>query len=106
MLPLDQPPPIVCSIVQQHVGDRVQVRGRVVSSQEAQGDFSLQVIKSGSSGASTINQSGTFSIHAGREKFLGLAVFNIEQGVHFGAELRVRVDKQTYTCKTSDLGSQ
>jgi hypothetical protein len=106
MLPLDQPPPIVCSIVQQQVGHRVQVRGRVVGRQEAQGNFSLQVIKSGPSGSSTISQSGTFSINAGREKLLGLAVFNTEPGVHFTAELSLRVDRQTFTCKTSDERSQ
>jgi hypothetical protein len=106
MLPLDQPPPIVCSIIQQHVGHRVQVRGRVVGRQEAQGDFSLQVIKSAPSGSSTISQSGTFSIHADREKLLGRAVFNTEPGAHFTAELRLRVDRQTYSCKTSDEGSQ
>jgi len=106
MLPLDQPPPIVCSIIQQHVDHRVQVRGRVVGRQEAQGIFSLQVIKSGPSGSSTISQSGTFSIDAGREKLLGHAVFNREPGVHFTAELNLRVDKQTYTCRSSDEGSQ
>jgi hypothetical protein len=44
MLPLDQPPPIVCSIVERHVGQRVQIRGRAVGSEKAQGIFSLQVV--------------------------------------------------------------
>jgi hypothetical protein len=58
------------------VHDHVQIRGRVVGRQEAQGVFSLQVIKSGPSESSTINQSGTFSIDVGGENLLGLAVFN------------------------------
>jgi hypothetical protein len=84
----------------------VQFRGRVIGSQKAQGNFSLHVIKSGPSGSSTISQGGTFSIDAGREKVLGLAVFNTETGVHFTAELSLRVDRQTFSCKKSDERSQ
>ncbi len=37
MAPVDQAPPIVCSIVQQEIGDRVQLRGRLTSREETQG---------------------------------------------------------------------
>ena len=106
MSPIDQPPPIVCSIIRQDIGDRLQVRGRVIGKPEAQGDFSLQIVKSGPSGSSTMSQSGTFSIPKNREKLLGLATFNMATEDHFTAELSLRVDGQTYTCKSSDKNSQ
>jgi hypothetical protein len=49
MAALDQPPPIICSIVQEEIGNRVQLGGRVISRQETQGNFSLCVIKNGPS---------------------------------------------------------
>jgi len=64
---LDQPPPIICSIVQEEISNRLQLRGRVISRQETQGNFSLRVIKNGPSGSSTIAQSGNFSTSANAE---------------------------------------
>ena len=97
MAAADQPPPIVCSIVRQDLSDRLQLRGRVIGRVEVQGDFSLQVIKTGPSGSSAIRQSGTFSIPENRERLLGLRTFNLSAGDHF-TELSLHVDGQTYTC--------
>ena len=102
----DQSPPFVCSIVRQDIGDLLQIRGRVNGRPEARGKFSLQVLKTGPSGSSTMTQSGTFSVPESREKLLGLATFNMTAGDHFTAELSLWVDGQTYTCKSTDKNSQ
>lgn len=104
MTAVDQLPPIVCSIVLQDSGDRLQIRGRVIGRPEAQGNFSLQVIKTGPSGSSTMSQSGTFSIPENRERLLGLATFNLQAGEHFTAELNLHIDGQTYSCTSTDKG--
>jgi hypothetical protein len=102
----DQSPPFVCSIVRQDIGDLLQIRGRVNGRPEARGKFSLQVLKTGPSGSSTMTQSGTFSVPESREKLLGLATFNMRAGDHFAAELSLWIDGQTYTCKSTDKNSQ
>jgi hypothetical protein len=102
----DQAPPFVCSIVRQDIGDLLQIRGRVKGRPEARGNFSLQVLKTGPSGSSTICQSGTFIVPESHEKLLGLATFNMRAGDHFTAELSLRVDGQTYTCKSTHESSQ
>ncbi len=102
MAAFDQPPPIVCSIVQKEIGNRLELRGRVISRQETQGNFSLHVIKNGPSGSSTIAQSGTFSTSANAETMLGLASFNMELGAHFRANFSLRAGEQTYSCELRD----
>jgi hypothetical protein len=102
----DQAPPFVCSIVRQDIGDLLQIRGRVNGRPDARGNFSLQVLKTGPYGSSTISQSGTFSVPESREKLLGWATFNMRAGDHFTAELSLWVDGQTYTCKSTDESSQ
>ena len=106
MAPVDQPPAIVCSIVQEEIGDHLQLRGRVVAARNTQGNFSLRVVKTGSSGSSTIAQSGTFSTPANAETLLGSARFNLEPGAHFTAELSLQVGEQTYSCESRDQGSR
>jgi hypothetical protein len=99
---LDQPPPIICSIVQEQIGDRLQLRGRVIGRQETQGNFSLRVIKTGPSGSSSTAQSGTFSTQANAETLVGMASFNMEPEAHFTADLSLRVEGQTYSCRLRD----
>ena len=102
----DQPPPIVCSIVREDISGLLQIRGRVTGRPNAEGDFSLHVVKTGPSGSSTMSQSGTFSITQNREKLLGLATFNMSAGDHFTAELSLRVDGKTYNCRSTNEESQ
>jgi hypothetical protein len=105
MAALDQPPPIICSIVQEEIGNRLQLRGRVISRQQTQGNYSLHVTKNGPSGSSTIAQSGTFSTSANAEAMLGLASFNMEPAAHFRANFSLRVGEQTYSCELRDGGA-
>jgi hypothetical protein len=102
MTPLDQPPPIICSIVKQEGHERVQLRGRLVGRETAKGTFSLRVEKSGPSGSSTIAQSGTFSTAPNQEKLVGLASFNMEPSAHYKAELSLRVGNQVYKCESRE----
>jgi hypothetical protein len=106
MAPIDQPPPIVCSIIQQDVGNRLQIRGRVIGRQGAHGNFSLQIVKTGPSGSSNLSQSGTFSIPENREKLLGLATFNMTPKDHFTANLTIHLNGQIFTCKSTDKKAQ
>ena len=106
MAPVDQPPAVICSIDQREIGDRLQLRGRLVGTQKTQGNFSLRVVKTGPSGSSTIAQSGTFSTPANTETLLGFATFNMEPGARFTAEFSLRVGEQTYTCELRDGGSR
>jgi hypothetical protein len=102
---LDQPPSIMCSIVQQEIGDRLQLRGRLTGAHEAQGHYSLRIVKTGPSGSSTINQGGPFSAPANTETLVGFASFNMEPGARFTAEFSLRVGDQTYICESRDGGS-
>ena len=99
---LDQPPPIICSIVREQIGDRLHLHGRVIGRQDARGNFSLRVVKTGPSGSSSTAQSGTFSTPANAETLVGLASFNMEPGAHFTADLSLRVEGQTYGCRLRD----
>jgi hypothetical protein len=105
MAALDQPPSIICSIVQQEIGDRLQLRGRLTGAQEAQGHYSLRIVRTGPSGSSTINQGGRFSAPANTETLVGFASFNMEPGARYTAEFSLRVSDQTYVCESRDGGS-
>ncbi len=106
MAPVDQPPPIVCSIVQQEIGDRVELRGRLTSDKETQGRYSLRIVKTGPSGSSVVNQGGAFSAAANTETLVGLASFNLEPGARFTAQMSLRVADQAYRCGQLDGGSR
>lgn len=105
MAPVDQPPAIVCSIVEEKIGDHLRLRGRLIGTQKTHGSFFLRVVKTGSSGSSTITQSGTFSTPANTETLVGSARFNMEPGARFTAELSLRVGEQTYSCESRNGGS-
>jgi hypothetical protein len=102
---VDQAPAIVCSIVQEEIGDRVQLRGRLTSREETQGRYSLRIVKTGPSGSSTISQGGAFSASANKETLVGLASFNLEPGAQFTAQMSLRVGDRTMLCQSSEGGS-
>ncbi len=106
MAVVEPPPPIICSIVRQESGGRVQLRGRLTSRKETEGNYSFRVVKTGPSGSSTINQGGAFSALANTETQVGFASFNIEPGARFAAEFSLRVGDRTYNCEQPDGGSR
>jgi hypothetical protein len=106
MAPVDQPPPIRCSIVRQAHGSRVQLHGRLTSPASTHGRYSLHIVKSGPSGSSTVDQRGQFSAAAETETSVGSASFNQAPGVRFVAQLSLQVGGRAYHCEQSDRGSR
>jgi hypothetical protein len=106
MAAIDLPPGIVCSVVREESGDRVQIRGRVVSPRDLQGTYALHIRRSGPSGSSTVNQNGAFAAPADRETFLGQASFNLEPGVTLQTDLTLRVGDNIRTCRNGEGDSR
>ena len=102
MAGIDQPPAIVCSVVREQAGDRLQIRGRLVGQEDFEGTYSLKIKKDGPSGSSSVNQGGPFSAAANNEIFVGLASFNTEPGATFVTELTLHIGDKTYTCGSPD----
>lgn len=106
MTAVDQPPVIECAVHQDEAGGRLRLRGRLVSSRDASGTYSLRIVKSGPSGSSNINMGGAFSATANVETFVGLANFNVEPGAKYKAEFNLNVGQQAYACVSGDGGSK
>jgi hypothetical protein len=106
MAALDQPPPIVCVIVREEAGDRVQLRGRVVSPEAGQGTYSLHVIKTGPAGSSNIHMGGPFTLAANVETFVGLANFNVDRNASYTTDFTVTMNDRTYRCALPDGDSK
>lgn len=106
MAALDQPPPIVCVIVRQEAGDRVQLRGRVVSPEAGQGTYSLHIAKTGPAGSSNIQMGGSFTLAANVETFVGLANFNVDRNASYTTDFTVTVNDRTYRCALPDGDSK
>jgi hypothetical protein len=98
MAAIDQPPTVVCSVVREQTGDRLQIRGRLIGQEDLRGTYSLRIRKIGPSGSSTVNQGGPFSASANAESFVGLANFNTEPGTTIVAEFSLLVGDQTHVC--------
>lgn len=98
MAVLDQPPPIVCVIVREEAGDRVQLRGRVVSPEAGHGVYSLRIIKTGPAGSSNIQMGGPFTLAANVETFVGLANFNVDGHSSYTTDFTVTVNDRIYRC--------
>jgi hypothetical protein len=98
MAALDQPPPIVCVIVREDIGDRVQLRGRVVGREAGHGVYSLHVVKTGPAGSSNIHMGGPFTLAANVETFVGLANFNVDRDASYTTDFTVTVNDRLYRC--------
>ncbi len=98
MAALDQSPQIVCVVVRENVGDKVQVRGRVVSPEAGQGIYSLHVVRSGPAGSSNIKMGGPVTFDANTETYVGLANFNVDPNADYKTEFSVTVNDRTYNC--------
>lgn len=98
MAVVDLPPGIVCSVVSQEIGDRLEVRGRVLSPQVLHGSYVLQIKRNGPSGSSSIKQGGAFDAPADKETFLGLASFNVEPGVTVSTDFSLQIENGVKRC--------
>jgi hypothetical protein len=106
MAAVDQPPPIVCVILREEVGDRVQLRGRVVSPEASHGVYSLRVVKNGPAGSSNIQMGGPFNLAANVETFVGLANFNVDHNASYTTDFTVTVNDRLYRCALPDGASK
>jgi hypothetical protein len=98
MASIEPPQPIVCSIVQQESGNRVELRGSLTSREKAQGHYSFRVSRTGPSGSSIINQAGPFSAPANTRTLVGSAGFDREPHARLTALLTLHVGGRTYHC--------
>jgi|SRR5215469_10065471 hypothetical protein len=99
MAVVDQsPPPIVCTLAQDSIGGGVRLRGRVVSQQDAHGEYRLKVKKTGPSGSTNLNQKGAFSALANTETYVGSTNISLEQGAQYEVQFAIEVNGKTYQC--------
>jgi hypothetical protein len=99
MVVIDQsPPPIVCTLAEDSVSGGVRLRGRVVSQQDAHGEYRLKVKKIGPSGSTNLNQKGAFSAPAKTETYVGSTNISLEQGAQYEVQFAIDVDGKTYQC--------
>jgi hypothetical protein len=96
----DQPPVIQCAVQQDRAGDRLRLRGRLVSSRDATGTYSLRIVKTSPAGSSNIKMGGKFSAAANVETFVGLANFNVETGATYETDFSLTVGQRTYACQS------
>ena len=99
MAVIDQsPPPIVCTLAQDSFDGGVRLRGRVVSEQDAHGEYRLKVRKTGPSGSTNLNQKGPFSAPANTETYVGSTNISLEQGAQYEVQFVIEVSGKTYQC--------
>ena len=90
-----------CSIVTHDLGDAVEISGKVSADRPVAGAYALSIRQSSVTGQSMIDQSGDFSVDAGRTVTLGQAVLGgAPSGYH--AELELTVDGQRLLCLGAD----
>jgi hypothetical protein len=106
MAALDQLPPVVCVVVREQIGDRVQLRGRVVSSETGQGTYSMHVVKTGPAGSSNVQMGGPFVLTANVETFVGNANFNFDREASITTDFTVTVNGNVYRCTSPDGASK
>jgi hypothetical protein len=95
-------PGLSCDIEVSHSGGGVTLKGVVTSGVAADGTYTLKVTSAGS-GSSNINQSGDFSVGAGRAA--QLATVSLGGNGSYQARLSVTVDGHTTSCAERIGGS-
>lgn len=106
MATLDKPPPIVCAIFREDIGDRVTLSGRVRSSQAGHGVYSLNIVKTGPAGTSNMKMGGPLIFAANVETFVGLANFNVDRDASYTTDFTVTVNDRLYRCGLPDGASK
>ena len=90
--------PLRCEIVTRATGMGVQLEGHVYANRATRGRYSLNVTQSGGHGSSVIEQSGDFTVAAGRSATLGTASFGGDPG-DYDAELILTWDGKRAVCR-------
>ena len=90
-----------CSIVTHDLGDAVEISGKVSADRPVAGAYALSIRQSNSAGQAMIDQSGDFTVDAGRTVTLGQAILGgTPSGYH--AELELTVEGQRLRCLGAD----
>jgi hypothetical protein len=81
--------PLSCEIRESKTEGAVQLTGVVSSSVALSGRFQFSIVKSGTSGSSTVNQANPFTVEAGKEIDVGHVTINLGNDDHATIELSV-----------------
>jgi uncharacterized membrane protein len=81
--------PLSCEIRESKTEGTVQLTGVVSSSVALSGRFQFAIVKSGSSGSSTVNQGNPFTVEAGKEIDVGHVTINLGNDDRAAIELSV-----------------
>ena len=93
--------PVQCAVVIRDLGDTVEISGKVRSDQNIDGRYAFAIRQQSGSGSALIDQSGEFSVQAGRMVTLGQAVLS-GPAQSYDADLKVISGGHTYTCSAQD----
>jgi hypothetical protein len=92
---------IHCTIDVEHRNGFVQLRGRVVSAVEIDGNYRLDIRKdSRSGGATKAIQAGEFHAMPNEPVFVGAGSFNIEAGMRLVAYFTVQAAGESQSCSS------
>jgi hypothetical protein len=99
---VDQPPPAIdCMIEADAAADQITLRGRITTNVPASGNYGLDVVKTGASGASRIKQSGAYAAVPQQPTYVGSVVLDYRPGTSYTANLVVSYGEQSYACNLS-----
>ena len=92
---------IHCSVEVEHQNGFVQLRGRIVSDVEIDGDYRLDIRKSGRSGsASKSIQAGDFHARPNEPVSVGATILNTEPGMRLVAYFTVQAADKSQPCSS------
>jgi len=92
---------IHCNIEVEHQNGFVQLRGRIVSDVEIDGDYRLDIRKSGrSGGASNSVQAGDFHARPHEPVSVGATILNTEPGMRLVAYFTAQAADKSLSCSS------
>lgn len=81
---------VSCDVRSRRTANRVLIQARAFADRDIDGEYDLQIIKSGGGGSAEINQSGALVLEAGMAATLGENEISIERGSRVRAVLTLR----------------
>ncbi|WP_157933040.1 curli-like amyloid fiber formation chaperone CsgH [Roseovarius salinarum] len=96
-----QDAPVRCAIAIRDLGGSVEISGKVKSDVATHGHYEMTIRQSSGAGSTMIDQSGDFTLGAGRMTTLGQAVLGGTPG-SYDVDLHLDVDGQRLRCAAQD----
>ena len=81
---------VTCDVRSRRTANGVLIQARAFADRDIDGEYDLQIIKSGGGGSAEINQSGALVLEAGMAATLGENEISIERGSRVRAVLTLR----------------